>query len=175
MRICLPLAVALSLISACGPAVRPSQPAPTSAAPTSTASAVVAPPSPVPGAEGRCPYLDSAFVADANGERTGKVKLSTGQPPACFFYRPDGGLQVTVWVYRGDAAVAVAVVDRAAPRETSNPASSPAGWRGGSQPTGTGAVYAVAKGGAAVVVTTNQAQTVKARRVAEKAIAGLGL
>jgi hypothetical protein len=36
-------------------------------------------------------------------------------------------------------------------------------------------VFAVAKDGAAVVITTNQAQTIKAKRVAEKAIAALGL
>jgi hypothetical protein len=158
-------------VSACTSAP---EPVPPSAATTTSTQAVAAPPTPVPAADGKCPYLDSAFVADANGERVGKVKLSVGGgTPACFFYRPDGGVQVTVWVYAGGAATAV--VDRAAPRETSNPASSPAGWRGGSQPTSTGAVYAVAKANSAVVVTTNQSQTIKARRIAEKAIAALGL
>jgi len=66
-------------------------------------------------------------------------------------------------------------VDRVAPVATANPAQLPDGWTGGSQATDGGAVFAVAKGGTAVVVTTNQAQTIKAKRVAEKTIAELGL
>jgi len=145
--------------------------------PTTSAAAPAAkpPPAPEPTADGPCPYLDQTFVEDTNGQRVGEIKLSAGKPPACFFYRSDGGLQLTVHVYKGKAAVAKALVDQAAPVDTSNPAELTGGWSGGAQPTDEGAVYAVAKGPKAVVVTTNQEQTIKAKVVAQEAISALGL
>jgi UPF0176 protein len=144
--------------------------------PPATPTSVPPPPSPEPAGNGPCPYLENAFVADANGQRVGRVRVSADQPhPACFFYRTDGKVQLTVQVYVGDPGAAKALVDREAPRDTSNPAELPGGWVGGAQPTDSGAVFAVAKAGTAVVITTNQAQTIKARRVAEKAIAALAL
>jgi UPF0176 protein len=146
--------------------------------PTQPATPTVAkpPPSPVPAADGKCPYLDNAFVAEANGQRVSKVKLSADKPhPACFFYRSDGKIQLTVQVFAGDAGQAKALVDQAAPVATSDPAKLDAGWTGGSQTTKNGAVFAVAKEGAAIVITTNQAQTIKAKRVAEQAIQALRL
>jgi hypothetical protein len=120
--------------------------------------------------------VESAFVAEANGQRVTKVRISADKPhPACFFYRGDGNIQLTVRVYVGDTKHAKAVVDQAAPVATSNPATSPTGWKGGSMGSDKGSVYAVAKQGTAVVVTTNQAQTIKARRVVEKAITALAL
>ncbi|MDQ0378175.1 hypothetical protein FB470_002169 [Amycolatopsis thermophila] len=122
----------------------------------------------------KCPYLDSQFVADANGQRVSKVEISADQPhPACFFYALTGKVQLTVRVYTGDPAVAKALVDQAAPVATSNPATDPPGWQGGYAAKPDGAVYAVARAGTAVIVTTNQQQTVKARTVARQAIAGL--
>jgi len=128
-------------------------------------------------ADGPCPYLESTFVAEANGQRATKVRISADKPhPACFFYRADGNIQLTVRVFVGDAKQAKALVDEAAPIATSSPASSPAGWKGGSLGTEkTGSVYAVAKQGTAVVVTSNQAQSIKARRVAEQTITALAL
>jgi UPF0176 protein len=141
-----------------------------------TTTAAKPPTSPVPAADGKCPYLDNNFVAQANGQRVSKTKVSADKPhPACFFYRSDGRLQLTVQVYVGDATLAKALVDQAAPVDTSDPAKLSTGWTGGSQKTQTGAVYAVAKGGSAVVISTNQAQTIKAKRVAEQAIEELGL
>jgi hypothetical protein len=143
----------------------------TSAAPP----AADVPAAPEPSADGPCPYLDKTFVEDTNGQHVGNVKISADQPPACFFYRPDGGVQLTVRVYTGDAATAKALVDQAAPIDTSNPAQLAGGWAGGAQPTDEGAVYAVAKDKDAVVVTTNQEQTIKAKVVAQEAISKLGL
>jgi hypothetical protein len=144
--------------------------------PTSTAPPAAQPPAaPEPAADGPCPYLERAFVEDTNGQHVGDIKISGDDPPACFFYRPDGGVQVLVRVYKGDAAVAKALVDQAAPVDTSNPAELAGGWAGGAQPTDDGAVYAVAKDAAAVVVTTNQEQTIKAKLVAQQAITSLGL
>jgi UPF0176 protein len=151
-------------------------PAPSSRVPAPTTSA--APPLPAdpqPTDAGPCPYLDTSFVADANGERILKVQTSADKPhPACFFYAMTGQLQLTAQVYVGDPAVATALVDRAAPVNTSNPATDPPGWQGGYQQTDTGAVYAVAKAGEAVIVTTDQKQTVKARTVTKQAITALG-
>lgn len=127
-------------------------------------------------AEGSCPYLDADFVARSNGQRVGEVRTSADKPhPSCFFYRPDGDIQLTVRLYSGERAVAKSIVDKAAPVDDSNPTSQPPGWQGGYVSTEDGAVYAVAKAGDAVVVTTNQRQSVKARTVTEEVIAALGL
>ncbi|HEX4703036.1 MAG TPA: DUF2020 domain-containing protein [Pseudonocardiaceae bacterium] len=147
---------------------------------TSGAGAVGVPSPPVAGDRvAACPYLHTSDVADANGQHVGAVKVSSGadgQPhPACFFYRPDGSLQMTVWVYVGTASVATAIVNQAAPVATSDPATDPAGWNGGSLVLPKGAVYAVSKGGDAIVVTSNQLQTIKCRLVADLTVTGLGL
>ncbi|HET6503208.1 MAG TPA: DUF2020 domain-containing protein [Amycolatopsis sp.] len=177
-RVVLALGITAALTTACSP---PSQSAPPTTSPsttpsTTTTTPVQLPPDPQPTGAGPCPYLATTFVADANGQHVSKVQISADKPdPACFFYALTGKLQLTVRVYSGDPAVATALVDKAAPVDTSDPATDPAGWQGGYQPTETGAVYAVAKGGAAVIVTTNQKQTVKARTVADQAIAALAL
>ncbi|MEV0087436.1 DUF2020 domain-containing protein [Saccharopolyspora sp. NPDC050642] len=172
-RTVLALGITAALTTACS---QTSQSAPTSTTPTTTTTPVQLPPDPQPTGAGPCPYLTSTFVADANGQRVSKVQTSADKPhPTCFFSALTGKLQLTVRVYSGDPAVAKALVDEAAPVDTSNPATDPAGWQGGYQSTEAGAVYAVVKGGAAVIVTTNQKQTVKARSVARQAIAALAL
>lgn len=125
-----------------------------------------------------CPYLDRDTVADINGQHVGQVKISTANgasPPSCFYYRPDGSLQLSVRVYVGDPRTAKGIVDQATPLSTSSPATQPLGWQGGYQSIGSGAVYAVVRNGDAVVVHTNQAQSIKAREIAEQAITALKL
>ena len=141
----------------------------------SSSPAPEVPPAPEPTAAGPCPYLQTAWVARTNGQRVSKVRVSAGEPPACFFYTLSGKQQLMVRVYTGEPAVATAIVNDAAPIERSNPASEPAGWKGGYMSREGGAVYAVASDGTAVVVTTNQQQSVKAREVVERAIEALGL
>lgn len=141
----------------------------------STPAAAAAPPAPQPSGEGTCPYLEESAVEETNGQRVSKVEISADQPPACFFYRSDGTVQLTVWVYSGEAAVAKAVVDQAAPVASSNPAELTGGWQGGALSSDTGAVYAVAKDTTAVVVSTNQGQTIKAKQIAQESITALGL
>ncbi|NKQ53331.1 DUF2020 domain-containing protein [Amycolatopsis sp. K13G38] len=174
-RVVLAVGLAALVATSCSETTPPAgAPATTTAPPPS--STVALPPDPQPTAGGPCPYLDTSFVADANGQHVSKVQTSADKPhPACFFYALSGKLQLTVRVYVGDPAVAKALVDKAAPVDTSNPATDPAGWQGGYQATGGGAVYAVAKGGSAVVVTTDQQQTVKARTVTKQTISVLGL
>ncbi|WP_026468792.1 DUF2020 domain-containing protein [Amycolatopsis balhimycina] len=175
MRRLVLLAPAVALLAGCGATIVTGTAAPS---PPSASSAVGAelPPDPQPGATEDCPYLGSEVVAEANGQHVSKVRVSADQPhPACFFYRPDGKIQLTVRVYVGDVKTATALVNKAAPIDSSNPASDPPGWKGGYLSSDDGAVYAVAKGASAVVVTTNQKQSVKARTVAKKAIAALKL
>ncbi|GAB2998423.1 DUF2020 domain-containing protein [Saccharothrix stipae] len=176
----LPSLLVLGVLAACGaaePASAPTTGTTTSAAATTTTTTPAGPPpAPAPTSDGQCPYLASSVVQEANGQLVRKVRLSADQPdPACFFYADATDVQLSVWVFHGEPATAKAVVDRAAPVADSSPASAPAGWNGGSLTTGTGAVYAVAKGGDAVVVTSNQKQTIKARRIAETVVGNLGL
>jgi hypothetical protein len=177
----------LGTLAACGPsgsAAGPTTP-PTTITTHLTASLPPAPAAPAVAKTASCPYLTASFVQDANGQHVSSVRISddASQPhPTCFFYRPDGHLQVTVRVYVGDPQVAESIVNQAAPVSTSDPATDPPGWQGGFQsgdyngmnnPTGN-AVYAVHKGADAVVVSVNQAQSIKARRIADQAITGLG-
>jgi UPF0176 protein len=177
MRRLVLLAPAVALLAGCGATIvsGTATPRPPSAS-TGAAAGAELPPDPQPGATEDCPYLGSTFVADSNGQHVSKVRVSTDQPhPACFFYRPDGKVQLTVRVYVGTATTATALVNKVAPVETSNPASDPTGWKGGYQSAADGAVYAVSKGGAAVIATTNQKQSVKARSVVRKVITALKL
>lgn len=177
MRRLLALGAAALLLAGCASRASrdddvPAQPSP--AAPATTELRL--PPDPEPVAAEPCPYLDTGEVARANGQQVGEVRTSADTPhPTCFFYRPDGEVQMTVRVYVGEPDVAKALVDRAAPIATSNPTEQPPGWKGGYESRDDGAVYAVAKGGQAVIVTTNQQQSVKARTVATQAIAELGI
>jgi len=177
-RVLLSIAAATVLAGCAQPPAEPpaSSPTPT---PTPPAAPPQVPPEPQPAGQGPCPYLEKAFVADANGQMVSKIETSQVTPdaphPTCFFYALNGKRQLTVRVYAGEPAVAMALVDQAAPVDTSNPANEPAGWQGGYQAIEGGSVYAVAKGGNAVVVTSNQEQSIKARSVATEAIAGLGL
>lgn len=149
---------------------------PTATTPSAT-TAAAAPPPPDPAVRGDCPYLSAADVAQLNGERVGEVLLDpASNPPACAFTRAGGDEQLQVWVLRAESPeVATAAVDRAAPVDSTDPVEQPAGWVGGSSGGPEGGVYAVSKGPVAVVVTTDQAQSVKARRVTELVISSLGL
>lgn len=144
---------------------------------TRTKPAPQLPPEPKPaGVVEACPYLPTAEAERANGQGVSEVRTSTEKPhPTCFFHRPDGEVQLTTQVFTGAPDVATGIVDRAAPVDTSNPTEQPAGWTGGYQSDDDGAVYAVWKQGTAVVVTTNQPQSVKARTVATDVISRLGL
>ncbi len=136
-------------------------------------------PAPQPMADGPCRYLPAAAVQAANGERVVAVRISDTGPdrpqPACFFFAANGTVQLRTWILATTPQVARATVDAAAPVASSDLAELPGGWSGGSQPTTDGAVFAVSRQGTAVVITTNQRQTIGARRIAEQVIADLGL
>ncbi|MBP2475515.1 hypothetical protein JOF53_004387 [Crossiella equi] len=171
----------LALLSACGgggDAAGSSAPVvPPPVVSTPSAAPVTVPAVPEPSGDGPCPYLDKEEVRAANGQGVGKVRISEGKPnPACFFYRADNkSVQATVWVYSGSAEGAKGVVDKQVPVASSSPAELSGGWKGGSQRTEGGAVFAVAKGEYAVVVTTNQDRTIAAKRIATVAVTNLKL
>lgn len=129
-----------------------------------------------------CPYLDSEWVARTNGQKvTGQGTDERFATPACVFwsYGENPQLQVSVR-HMASPEEATAVVDRAAPIDSTNPAEEIPGWSGGraggqlvAEPWG--ALYAVAKGPTAVVVFSDQGQSVKAEAVAREVIANLGL
>jgi UPF0176 protein len=173
------------LIAACSPPpatptpVKPSHSAPATAGRAGNPVTVAPPPAPRPAADGPCRYLPAAAVQIANGQRVAAVWISEtgpGQPyPACFFLAGNGTVQLRTWIIVATPEVARATVDAAAPVATSDLAELPGGWSGGSQPTAEGAVFAVSRRGTAVMITTNQHQTISARQVAEQVIAALGL
>lgn len=157
----------------------PAPPTPVGSSPTgpaALASPAAPPPAPQPVAEGPCRYLPATAVQAANGQRVAAVRVSADRPhPACFFLVGNGTVQLRTWIVVATPEVARATVDAAAPVATSDLAELPGGWSGGSQPTVDGAVFAVSRQGTAVVITTNQRQTIGARRIAEQVIATLGL
>ena len=126
---------------------------------------------------GDCPYLADDVVADINGQHTGTTQLIEVQPyPVCVFSRSDGGWLATVRIIQADTEqAAVAAVDMHVPIDSSDPASQPPGWTGGSMVTDSGSVYAVSKGVVAVVAESNQQQSIKGRQMVITAVGNLGL
>ncbi len=123
-----------------------------------------------------CPYLDSQWVANTNGQRmVGQGIDSRFDTPACVFWSFPEEPQATVIVRRMPTiAAATAVVDWAAPIDTTEIVEEN-GWSGGRGNTDAGAVYAVQKDTIAVVVFSNQHQSVKAESIALESIKNLGL
>lgn len=128
-----------------------------------------------------CPYLETAWVAETNGQKVTGVGIDGKfTPPACVFWSYPEAPQLEVMVRElPDAATATAVVDLAAPIDTTEPAEEIPGWSGGRAGAGIGghesAVYAVARANWAVVVRSNQEQSLKAELVAREVIDNLGL
>lgn len=124
-----------------------------------------------------CPYLESQWVADTNGQRV----LGSGiderfDTPGCVFWSYAEEPQLTVMVrHMRSEAEAEGVVNWAAPIDTTEPAEEPAGWTGGRMGSPGRALYAVYKGSTAVVVFSNQDQSLKAELVAKETIKNLGL
>lgn len=128
-----------------------------------------------------CPYLETQWVADTNGQRmTGLGIDERFDTPACVFWSYPDEPQLSVIVrHMHTPEEATAVVDWAAPIDTTEPAEEPEGWSGGRVGGGIAghetALYAVAKGTVAVVVFTNQEQSLKAELVAKEVIKNLNL
>ena len=123
-----------------------------------------------------CPYLDTQWVADTNGQRMTRwgvdKRFST---PACVFWSYPEDPQATVLVRQMPSVEeARAVVDWAAPVEDTELAEFD-GWSGGRGVFEDHTVFAVQKENHAVVVWSNQLQTLKPQLIAQEAIKSLGL
>ena len=126
-----------------------------------------------------CPYLDGEWLQNTNGQRlTGTGTDERFDPPACVFWSYEDYPQATVMVrHMRTNSDAIAVVDHAAPIDSTLKALEPEGWSGGRRGGDgqSGAVYAVWKDETAVVVATAQEQSVKAQKIAEETIKNLKL
>lgn len=123
-----------------------------------------------------CPYIDPGWLEETNGQRLTKQGVDTRFPtPACVFWSYQDDPQATV-IVRDMPTVedARAAVDWAAPIDATEPASFD-GWEGGRGVVNEHAVYAVQKDTHAVLVWSNQQQTVKSEQITHEAIANLGL
>ena len=123
-----------------------------------------------------CPYIGPGWLEETNGQRLTKQGIDTRFPtPACVFWSYQDDPQATV-IVRDMPTVedARAAVDWAAPIDATEPASFD-GWEGGRGVVDEHAVYAVQKDTHAVLVWSNQQQTVKSEQIAHEAIANLGL
>ncbi|RNE50041.1 DUF2020 domain-containing protein [Corynebacterium alimapuense] len=134
----------------------------------------------------QCPYLDNTWVAETNGQITTGTGIDLRfDTPACVFWSYPEDPQLTVIIREmPDRQSAIEVVDWAAPIDYTEPAEEIEGWSGGRAgagmvpeglPTGQdGALYAVQKDNRAVVVFSNQDQSLKAELVAREVINNLG-
>ncbi|MEJ5928813.1 DUF2020 domain-containing protein [Corynebacterium sp. H128] len=124
-----------------------------------------------------CPYLDSQWVADTNGQRVLGAGIDERfDTPACVFWSYAEEPQLTVLVRRmSTEAEAEEVVNWAAPIASTEPAEEPAGWTGGRMGSPGRSLYAVYRGNTAVVTISNQDQSFKAELVAKEVIKNLGL
>lgn len=124
-----------------------------------------------------CPYLETQFVADTNGQRMMGLGVDYRfDTPACVFWSYAETPQAQVMVrHMATPEAAKEVVDWAAPIDSTSPANSPEGWTGGRNGSAEGAIYAVQKENVAVVVWSDQQQSVKAESLAVAAIENLGL
>lgn len=123
-----------------------------------------------------CPYLDAQWLANTNGQRMmGQGIDARFNTPACVFWSFPEEPQATVIVrHMPTTDAAIKVVDWAAPIQTTEPVEDN-GWSGGRSGGPQGAVYAVQKGPVAVVVFSNQEQSLKTELIAKEAIKNLGL
>lgn len=181
MRLALVLGLAGGLLLAgCDTADQdPAAPVPTTAAPTTAPTTPTRTPPPARltpppvTVDAPCPYAEAPTVMDIVGQRIARTTVTRTTPhPGCAFYRPNG---------EKAAEVAVAVLPTAAAAQTraillpgagANPVDSVADG-GAVAITADGAVLAVSKGRALVVVRINQRVSLEAIELAKLVVATL--
>lgn len=177
----LSLVIAASILTACAEEPAPEVLTEATEATETTAIPADALPQVERGTMEECPYLDAQFVAETNGQRMVDYGVDERfETPACVFWSYPDLPQATVLVREMNSFdQAMDVVDFAAPIDSTSPAEFGA-WQGGrgpvtSGPSQGGSVYAVAKDSTAVVVWSNQEQSVKTETLAHAVIENLGL
>jgi len=161
-------AVAAPTATSAVPTVRPTTPA--APRPTVTRPRTTTLPSPV---VGTCPYLASEQVAETVGQHIDHSTVTPTRPyPGCSFYRPNGEQAVDIQI--SVLATATAAQARAITLggRGANPVSN-VGDGGVVALTPTGAMLAVSKGKALVVVRINQRISLEARELAGYVVARL--
>jgi hypothetical protein len=159
-------------------------PEPSTAAPTTTHLAPTTHPAPTTPArssptpppvtvDGPCPYADAATVMDIVGQHIERTTVTQTTPhPGCAFYRPNAEKAAEVAVSVLPDAVAAQTQAIAVPGAGANPVDS-VGDGGTVAITGDGAVLAVSKGAALVVVRINQRVSLEAVELAKLVVAKL--
>lgn len=159
------------------PTIAPTTAAPTTAAPTTKATPTPKPtPKPTRPAvtvDGPCPYADRATVMDIIGQHLDRTTVTSTTPhPGCAFYRPNAEKAAEIAVSVLPTAAAAQARALALPGRGANPVQSVAD--GGTVAiTAGGAVLAVSKGTALVVVRINQRISLEAVEIAKLVVAKL--
>jgi Domain of unknown function (DUF2020) len=189
VRIGILLALGAGLLAGgCDTAGRDSAaPVPTTAAPTtprvpttataaagSTVAPSTTPARPVaPTVEAPCPYADAPTVMDIVGQHIARTTVTRTTPhPGCAFYRPNGERAAEVAVSVLPTATAAQAEAIRLPGPGANPVDS-VGDGGAVAITDDGALLAVSKGTALVVVRINQHISLEAVELAKLVVAGL--
>jgi hypothetical protein len=174
VRLAIVLGLAAALVAGCDTAGQEAPPAaPTRTAPPTTAPVTPARTRPPVTVDARCPYAGAATVMDIVGQHIARTTVTSTTPhPGCAFYRPNGekAADVAVSVLASAAAAQAEAIRLTGPG--ANPVDSVAD--GGTVAiTGDGALLAVSKGRALVVVRINQRVSLEAIELAELVVARL--
>jgi Domain of unknown function (DUF2020) len=145
-------------------------PAPTATRPGPTRSTPAPPAATV---DGPCPYADVATVMDIIGQHLDRSTVTKTTPhPGCAFYRPNAERAAEIAVSVLPTAAAAQARAITIPGRGANPVQSVAD--GGTVAiTDSGAVLAVSKGSALVVVRINQRISLEAVEIAKLVVAKL--
>jgi Domain of unknown function (DUF2020) len=178
------------LLAGCDTAGQESAPAPTTVAPTAvpTTAPTTGPTRTVPRTtrpatprrtappvtvDGPCPYAGAPAVMDIVGQHITRTTVTTTTPhPGCAFYRPNAEKAADVAVSLLPTAAAAQAQAVRLPGAGANPVDSVADG-GAVAITGDGAVLAVSKGRALVVVRINQRISLEAIEIAKLVVAKL--
>jgi Domain of unknown function (DUF2020) len=152
-------------------------PGPATAAPTTAPRTTLpARPSPTPPpvtVDGPCPYADASTVMDIVGQHITRTTVTRTTPhPGCAFYRPNAEKAADVAVSVLPSAAAARARAVRLPGADANPVDS-VGDGGAVAITEAGAVLAVSKGAAVVVVRINQRISLEAVEIAKLVVAKL--
>jgi hypothetical protein len=151
-------------------------PVPATVAPTRPAGTTPGRPHSTPPAvtvDGRCPYADAAAVMDIVGQHIDRTTVTTTTPhPGCAFYRPNAEKAAEIAVSVLPDATAARTQAITLPGSDANPVDA-IGDGGTVAITDAGAVLAVSKGTALVVVRINQRISLEAEELAKLVVAKL--
>lgn len=125
-----------------------------------------------PTEEADCPYLSTQEAEEATGEKVTRVDIDPGfEPAACFFTTNDGSISLVTTMHHFESEDrARALVDDAAPPDSTEHAEIEGGWTGGKSTGAFGALLAVYRGPEVFVAQSTQERSMAVQRVAELVI-----